>query len=644
MKRKLYTFLVLILSAGGLMAQAPGGVPTLLKMWVRSTSGTSLTGSNLTTWTYVNDATKSFTAALADAPVFTNSVINFNPAAAFTGAQFMDGPTGANAPVTVNNSDYSAFVVWQSTTIGAFQRIWEQRSSSAVDIDAFAISTNNTSSGSTGLYGDEYALSPFTQGLQKSYTQNAWNISQINLLNQPSSDLEILDAQTYNLGAPGVFVLSTTDVSTPPSGGDRRKLSDQYNRMGANWDGAQPLNGAIAEIIVYNRSISGTERAQIFSYLALKYGVNLGTNLVNSTGTTIWDATANASFNNAVFGIGQDNNGGLNVTQSNSIVTGSGDGTGQSAQGNVILSNPSAPVDGGFLLIGNDGNSFTETTTGAPPAAPGIGIMGRTWKVQETGTVGTVDLSIDYTGLSPAGTPGDASKFRLVVSPSGGTDFSGTTTIYSPTSFSNANQVANYTGVMLNDGATLTFGSTATPLPVTWKSFTGTLSNGKINLNWTIDNNKEGKVFEVEHSADGVHFTNVGSVPNNPSVKSYSFVYSPDATDTKHYFRIHEVDLDGQAIYSKIISVASRTDDFTLRVLSNPVINNSVELEINAGRSGNATIEVWSATGTRIAARQQYISNGTTPVSIPLSNAAAGNYIVRFRLGDTIVNQKIVKH
>ena len=87
----------------------------------------------------------------------------------------------------------------------------------------------------------------------------------------------------------------------------------------------EPFIGNLAELIVYNNSVNaGASRNQIFSYLSMKYGIPIGISLLSSAGGTIWDAVANSTYNNAVFGLALDNTSGLSVSESNSAGTGSG--------------------------------------------------------------------------------------------------------------------------------------------------------------------------------------------------------------------------------------------------------------------------------------------------------------------------------
>jgi hypothetical protein len=630
MKRKFYTLAFSLTLAQFLMAQAPGGVSTNLTMWMKTTSGTTVAGGLLTAWTYANDGTKSFTATVA--PTFTTNAINFNPAAVFTTTQYMDGPTGANAPITAGNDTYTAFVVWNSSVGNNYQRLWEQRSTCNTCSDAFSVATWND-----GHYGVENATSPFQYTLTQPYTINTWHISQLNLKNTALGDLEIVDETNYV--TPLVINSDFNNINGPAA----RSIANTVNRIGINHDLTTGLTGSIAEIIVYNSNIdAGASRDKIFSYLALKYGVNLNHDLTASGGATPWSTTTNTGYNNRVFGIGNDVASNLLISQSNSVATGNGDGTGISGAGNVTLANPSLNTDQSFLFVGDDNGALTESTTGAPTTPSGFSILARKWKAQHTGNVGTVDVKFDYTGLPHQGTLGDPNSFRMFVDATGAGDFQATTpTAYAPASF--AGSIVTYSGVTLPTGAVFTFGSTATPLPVVWRSFTASLTGkNDITLNWVIDENQNAKVYEVEHSLDGTHFSKIGEIANETDTKAYSFAY-PSATAGTHYFRVHEVDIDGKFIYSKIVSVLVKTSDYSLRLLSNPVNTSAVEMEVVSATSAKATISLLSSSGNRLLTSQQQVQPGSNRYQLPIGNVAAGNYILQVRIGSAVLHEKVIK-
>jgi len=663
--KKFYFFLLTLLAMqSGLMAQSPGGVSTNLSLWLRADAASTLspTTGSLNSWTYFNNGGNSFTATAGSQPTVAASTFNFLPSIAFNGTQFMSGPAGVGAPIPAGQLAYSVFAVWSSTTAvgGANQRVWCQRpASNAFDgnFDGAALWVYAAQPMPNGpQYGDQPEVSPFTTGLGLTYVPNTQYISQLNLLNQNTNDLELVD-QT-NIGTGPVV------ASTDPAGMATidRVLSNGANLLGARSTALdEPFFGNLAELVVYSGPVSGVARNQIFSYLSLKYGIPINTSYVSSAGATIWDAVANASYgfnssnyNNFVFGIGQDNGSGLSTTQSNSLATGSGTGAGQSGMGNIVVSSTGAVSDQNFLIVGSNNAGLTETTTNLPAlATAGSERLATQWVVQNTGNVGLVNLSFDFTGLTVTGTIGTTSDFRLVLDNDGDGDFTTGTTnqvYYAPSSFTG--NVANFTGINLSAGFTnkivfaiLSNAASGTPLPVTWTSFTATPAGGNVNLNWSVAANQNAKIYEVDHSLDGVNFAAIGEVANDPAIQSYSFTHT-NAGAGMHYYRIKEVDLDGASIYSQIVSASLLNQgDFAVRALNNPVVGNvQAEIEINATKAGNASIEIWNLAGERLASQIQAVNTGTTRIPLAMMNGLAStSYVVKVTIGSATQTVQIVK-
>jgi hypothetical protein len=149
------------------------------------------------------------------------------------------------------------------------------------------------------------------------------------------------------------------------------------------------LSMSFGESIVYNKLLTSTERSQIQSYVALKYGITLGntSNLVSylaSDGTTTtW--TGNATYQNNIAGIGRDDLSALYQKQSQSVNTGS---QVVMALGTVAASNQAnantIPTDKQFFIWGDDNGSLT--TMASTGNSTYNYRFTRVWKTQNTGS------------------------------------------------------------------------------------------------------------------------------------------------------------------------------------------------------------------------------------------------------------------
>lgn len=169
---------------------------------------------------------------------------------------------------------------------------------------------------------------------------------------------------------------------------------------GNGWD------GNINEILHYPWQLSTTERQQINSYLAIKWGITLdqtaATNYYASDGSTVWNAGTGGAFKYDITGIGRDDCGNLNQKQSTST-----DGTDiiSMGRGGISTNNPTNTnafaSDKNFLVFANNNASvITSNTTNMPSSLTGCYVkVNREWQVQTVGTPGTVNIEVGKQGL-----------------------------------------------------------------------------------------------------------------------------------------------------------------------------------------------------------------------------------------------------
>lgn len=176
-------------------------------------------------------------------------------------------------------------------------------------------------------------------------------------------------------------------------------------------DGTNYFKGYLPEVFVYNRVLSVTERHQVNTYMAIKYGQTLAHNYRGPDGTILFNETTDATYFKNVIGLARSDCQGLHQRQSKSINT-----TGALTIGNnnTIGTKNAASIGNDFttndsyLLIGdNNGDLKLNYTTTINKY-----FFNRVWKLNETGTVGSVKISIpSYTNTAAVTLPNYYSSF-----------------------------------------------------------------------------------------------------------------------------------------------------------------------------------------------------------------------------------------
>ncbi len=178
------------------------------------------------------------------------------------------------------------------------------------------------------------------------------------------------------------------------------------------------------------------------------------------------------------------------------------------------------------------------------------------------------------------------------------------------------------------------------PLPVDFISFKGVYSNGKVTLLWATENETDNSHFDVERSNDGRTFAALGSVAaSHNSSGNYSYIDA--APLSNNFYRLKQVDINGDFKYSKIISL--NTKAIRILVSPNPFVdhlNVSYQLETE----GAVEVFIYDVIGRLIKKHSLKGIKGYNFQSISdLNQLPSGQYFIRL-IGDNVHEQvKIVK-
>ncbi len=100
---------------------------------------------------------------------------------------------------------------------------------------------------------------------------------------------------------------------------------------------------------------------------------------------------------------------------------------------------------------------------------------------------------------------------------------------------------------------------TASPLPVVLTAFTGQATSAGNQLSWATATEQNSRRFEVERSADGNTFAQLGSVAaagTSTVARTYQFLDAA-APAGLSYYRLRQVDLDGTVAYSPVVALTA---------------------------------------------------------------------------------------
>lgn len=381
----------------------------LSSLWLRADAGTSTTtdGAGLATWTDQSIfGTSSATAA--NQPLFKQLSLNFNPGVTFNGTtNRMTGTSGYY-------SETQIAVIKPNTASLANAQVVIGSNVIANNAEVSGLSIGNFSSRtSTEIWGTMRGLDDVSQ--IRCVSESATALTKDILISRKNPALSF----AWQLSRNG------SDVTTSAIGASATSVewTNRNYRLGHKADiagtgsFARYFNGDILEVISYQGRLSNADVKKVSTYLALKYGITMATNYVNSEGFVVYNVS---SFPNNIVGIGKDVGTGLHQRQSKSEteITASGNSlitlgnkqiiatTNNTTNGNDITNDESY-----FVTGDNNGSIASWTSTNAPTD---VKRLTRAWKARESGTI-TEKIRVKVTTSRLPALVGDKSLVMIVV-------------------------------------------------------------------------------------------------------------------------------------------------------------------------------------------------------------------------------------
>ncbi|WP_299826133.1 T9SS type A sorting domain-containing protein [uncultured Pontibacter sp.] len=183
-----------------------------------------------------------------------------------------------------------------------------------------------------------------------------------------------------------------------------------------------------------------------------------------------------------------------------------------------------------------------------------------------------------------------------------------------------------------------------TPLAVELISFTGLPTESGINLNWSTASEENNSHFEVERSADGTTFEQIGKVDghgNSATTIDYTFI-DPAPHNGENYYRLRQVDFDGQFEYSMVIGVTSTAPDAMQVVMyPNPCRGGDCEVLIRTSKAAQETLlELKDMSGRVVLSKR--VQNGVAQLTPEDIRQHKGFFILTATSGNEVVHQRVV--
>jgi hypothetical protein len=369
-------------------------------------------------------------------------------------------------------------------------------------------------------------------------------------------------------------------------------------------------------------------------------GIQMNSNTTIATNFNMIQGNINLNGNTLTLGLSVANNGVLGYTSGTLYGTGiftrwfktgiitSGSVTGLFPMGTAanyrpfFVSAPAAgPTTGGTISVTyNDATTNTSIPTYMDGAATIQVRKDLNWAVTTANGLngGTYNLDVQGTGF---GLIGAVTDLRLTLSNSvvGAPGVNGGTTLnpqISRTGLTRANLVNSFFVGSTN--------SVNTPLPITLISFTASVLNGEVVLNWSTAAEIDNDYFTIQRSKDGLGWENIEKVAGagtSGNVKYYS-TQDPSPYTGISYYRLRQTDIDGKQSYSFVRSVNLVNKVSEITVYPNPATD---QIKITFPVSGKYELALINSNGQVMYSPVSITGNSTV---LNVSGLKAGFYFI----------------
>lgn len=184
-------------------------------------------------------------------------------------------------------------------------------------------------------------------------------------------------------------------------------------------------------------------------------------------------------------------------------------------------------------------------------------------------------------------------------------------------------------------------------VPIQLASFNAVPDGQRVKLNWITANELNNDYFTVEKSLDGRTFVFIEKVEGagtSSRILNYSTIdYSPWSGAS--YYRLKQTDFDGNATYSKIISVdLGQTGALSFNLYPNPSPGGELTLKFKNATIGTLQAKIVDLVGKEVFVQGVTVANNgdfTTTISVP-GKLPSGAYFVKIESNDSVYTRMFV--
>jgi hypothetical protein len=216
--------------------------------------------------------------------------------------------------------------------------------------------------------------------------------------------------------------------------------------------------------------------------------------------------------------------------------------------------------------------------------------------------------------------------------------------------------------VLITTGILITNLSLAQHLPVELVYFEGSADSNGVNLIWGTATEVNNYGYNVERSIEQINWDVIGFVPgngNSNSPKDYVYTDSEIPANGIYYYRLMQIDTDGQYEYTDVVLVeynfltgineptGNIVNDYLLKQNYPNPFNPGTSIEFYLPKASDIRLEICTTSGEGLSILlNQFLPAGMHVVEFNALTSrpriASGVYIYRLITANTSLNKKLI--
>lgn len=165
-------------------------------------------------------------------------------------------------------------------------------------------------------------------------------------------------------------------------------------------------------------------------------------------------------------------------------------------------------------------------------------------------------------------------------------------------------------------------------------------------LSWTTTQENNNSMFILEKSDNGTDYQTIGSIRGagtTREAKRYRFL-DHQAANNKVFYRLKQVDFNGNFTYSETLNVTKKLETNILLVqLSSETVNKTFDFTVDALKEGGVVLQLIDGTNKIVWQGTHMLTFGLNSLSIDVSPYREGMYKVLVHMGRDIKTLTIQK-